>query len=1003
MSGLTPFDPPSPVAWAAGALVLAVLALAPGWALDRLLGRDDRPPFLAAWLHRVGLSVAWVSWSGLGLAQLGLFDVRALAALALVPALAALVRRRKLEPAASAPPGVSDLVLVVLLGAVGVTMLWPPFEDVLGGRDNGVYVVSGARLARHGEIRFVDPLVRDLPAEHRDLFFHPGRPGRRGVPPRLAGFYLEDGERGRVAPQFMPVPSLWIAIVTALLGIGPALGVTLAFALVALAWIHRTGEEIDGPWVGAGAAAVVGFCVLEAWFGRSHLSEIPDQALSFAALASAMAFGRGGGRAYAVATAASLTLTLVTRIDALLVALPLAVALGVSALIRPGRRGEGWLAATALTLGMWCITTWATTAHAYVVEVFGKNLPDQPRHWGLGPRLAIVGALALGVGLVAFRRWVGPKLERALRAAAALGPVWAVALVWLALYAWLVRADLTRGTQALAMRKLADYLGAPVLAAAIAGAALLLAAPARPGRALFLAAALPITLLYVQHSRNRIDQFWEMRRFISVPVPALALAASFAWVALVRGLAVRGRGVGVVGASLAIAGAGISLAGLWRGAAVVRGHTEDRGALSALRDACEAVPPDALVVADSRYESPTAYLTAPLAYLCDRDVLELLPGEKPANRIATALESLAATRSVYLATVGESPVFTDRLTPTWQRSIDYRGPWMVSTLWWPPDTVDERAFAVDLFRIDPGAPRALTALEMDPAESAWFDGFHAPEVQPETTIRYRWTRDHARAYLPGYDTRHPQRIYLRLASQRLRGDADVPVRISLAGDAPTQVNVGHGFQLYEIAPRATAGPPVLEIRADAMAGRVSAGEADRRDLGVSVDWIAWDVPEKLDMANPRSDRALAGFFPPEGGRRGERRFRWTSEKASMYLPTCPPGPVEVRIEIAADRSDEVAAPALDARGTPREIRLRIAGETFGPYAVPSGWQRMSVAIPAGLRVPGDATVPRIDVLSDVERVGGPGARRVGVRIAVIDTAPLAAPVPEVTVRFQPSP
>ncbi|MFN7956504.1 MAG: hypothetical protein U0610_32660, partial [bacterium] len=565
-------------------------------------------------------------------------------------------------------------------------------------------------------------------------------------------------------------------------------------------------------------------------------------------------------------------------------------------------------------------------------------------------------------------------------------------------YAWLVRPDLTRGTQALSMLKLADYLGAPILAAALVGGAILLAAPTGPARAFFLAATLPITLLYVQHSRNRIDQFWEMRRFISVPVPALALTASLALVWLVRAVSARHRNAGAIATVAAVAGAALGMRGLWVGAAPVRAHSEDRGALATIRAACEAIPRDALVVADSRYESPTAYLTAPIAYLCDRDVLELLPGEKPANRIAAALEAMAATRPVFLATVGESPVFTDRLTPTWLRSLAYRGPWMVSTLWWPPDTVDERELSVDLFRIVVGRPRALTALEMDAAESAWFDGFHAPEVQPETDIRYRWTREYARAYLPGYDSEHPARIYLRLASQRLRGDADVPVRIGLAGTPPTEVSVGHGFQLYEIAPPASAGPPVLEIHADAMAGRVSAGEADRRDLGVSVDWIAWDVPEKLDMANPRGDRALAGFFAPEGGRNRERRFRWTTEKASMYLPVCPSGPVEVRIEISADRPGD-AAP----RDEPRAIRLRIAGETFGPYPVPSGWQRMIVAVPGGLRAPGDAKVPRIDVLSEVERAPGPGNRRVGVRVADVETALLGTPASGVSVRFEPLP
>ncbi len=996
---MTPLDESTAVARVLGWVALVAITLAPGWALDRLLGRDDRPTFVAVWVHRIGLSVAWVSWSALALAQLGRFDACVLTALALVPALVAGVRAGWRRAAGWSRPGVRDAALVALLLAISATTLWPPFEDVFGGRDNGVYVAAGIRLAKHGGIRFEDPLVRDFPAEHEGLFFRAPRPGTTGVAPRFAGFYLEDVEKGRVAPQFMPVPSLWIAILAGLLGTHAALGATLFFAVLALGWVYRTGEELDGPEVGLGAVAVVGFCVLEAWFGRSHLSEIPDQAMSFAALASAMAWARGGGRAYAVGCAASLLLAMVTRIDALLVVLPLAGALALAWLGRPGRPGERWLVGLGAALAVWVAATWATTARSYVIEVFLKNLPD---HLGRFPLRVVVpaaglGAIAAALVVARFRARLAPRVGAVLARLAVLAPFAASALVVAALYAWFVRPDWERGTQALSMVKLAGYLGPAVLAAAIAGAAVLIADPTTAPRALFLATTLPITALYVQHSRNRLDQFWEMRRFVSVPVPALALAAAFAVVWAVRFAARRSRSAGHLAAAAALAFATFAVHGLWRGAAVVRGHEEDRGALATIAAACDAIPPDALVIADSRYESPTAYLTAPIAYLCDRDVVELFPGDKPLERIAAAVEALSAQRPVWLATVGGAPLFTDRLRPAFQSSLTYRGPWMVPTLWWAPDTVDERSFAVDLFRVERGAPAPRTALEMEGAEAPWLDGFHALEVQPESGVRYRWSRDHARVYLPGYDTAHPRRIVARLASQRLRGDAPLEIALGLEGGPLTNVTVEHGFLLFEVDPAPTGGPPVLVMRAEAMAGGVAAGDADRRDLGVSIDWIAWDVPDRLDMADPRTDRVLAGFHNPEGGRGGRRRFRWTTEKASMYLPGCPSGPVEVRIDVAAD--------VLRDGGPPTETRpvsFRIAGETYGPFVVPPGWQRLILEVPGGLRASGDATVPRVDLVSEVGRVPGAGERRVGVRVAAVEWGALAASPPSaaIGVRFE---
>src|SRR5690606_18411234 len=61
----------------------------------------------------------------------------------------------------------------------------------------------------------------------------------------------------------------------------------------------------------------------------------------------------------------------------------------------------------------------------------------------------------------------------------------------------------------------------------LAGAALLAWRIRRPERLLFLAAALPMTALYLQHSRIHLDQPWEMRRFVSVTLPALYVAAGW--------------------------------------------------------------------------------------------------------------------------------------------------------------------------------------------------------------------------------------------------------------------------------------------------------------------------------------------------------------------------------------------------------------------------------------------------------------------------------------------
>ena len=86
----------------------------------------------------------------------------------------------------------------------------------------------------------------------------------------------------------------------------------------------------------------------------------------------------------------------------------------------------------------------------------------------------------------------------------------------------------------------------------------------------------------------------------------------------------------------------------------------------------------------------------------------------------------------------------------------------------------------------------------------------------------------------------------------------------------------------------------------------------------------------------------------------------------------------------------------------RPVSFRIAGVTHGPYPVPPGWQRLVLEIPGGLRASGDATVPRVDLVSEVGRMAGAGERRVGVRVAAVEWGALrATPAPAaIGVRFE---
>ena len=687
---------------------LAALGLVlPGWGLANLLEGDERPErsALARWHHRVLLSVGWLSVVGIVLGQLGLFSMVPILVFGGAPALA--LGRGGIRPSLrrqGCGPSMRDLAVFVLLGAFAIGLGRPTFEDFLGGRDPGVYVAAGHALARDGAIRYRDDLLGELSEAERRLFGTTGTPETGAVGARLAGFYLEDLDRGLVAPQFMPLTATWIGGARLLLGPHAALGVPTLFAFLALLAIYRVGEEMERPEAGLLAAVLTAGCVVQIWFARSHLSEIPFQALAFSALAEAIAWQRVGGRSQLLSAVALATLLAQTRIDAIVVLPPLLGVLGSMVLLQPQPRGLKLALAALLVLGGWVGLTWVTTARIYVIQVLGTQAAlSSARLMGLVATAGAMGALAVfwRARLAAGLRWAAPIAQR-------IAPWVALGVVLLAAWAWGLRPHLARGTQAMSLPKVATYLGTPLTVAAIAGYGWLLARPFELGRALLLATVLPMTALYLQHPRIRLDQFWEMRRFVSIAIPGAILAATLMMSAVAR-VRVRAWPIGAVAAAVWLLLAGSELAAQAR---PLLAHVEGQGASALVDELCEAIPSEAVVIADSRYRSPaTAQLTVPAAHLCGRQVLELLPGPPdPEVFERMLLRLLEADRPVKLLTAGNMPVFSERVQPRLAQVLEADLVRLEKTFFRPPRARRSELLRAALFDLELGPPETKVAL-----------------------------------------------------------------------------------------------------------------------------------------------------------------------------------------------------------------------------------------------------------------------------------------------------
>lgn len=284
-------------------MVLPGLCTVAVWAPLRRLDWPERIYLILA------ISAAASGWTGLVLAQIGIFSSGLLLALLALYSLAlglwAWRRGRWRWPKPEGPRKTLFVSLGLLaLSAVFVGLAFRPFELILGPRDAAVYPATAAQIARHGSILITDELIPTLVQGTADdthnafvQFFglqHPGRFYYHYL--RMPGFFIADSE-GAYIPEFLPttdgrivVPQFyhlypaWLAIGFSLLGIEAGLYVTPYLSLLGGLGVFFLARRLLG-----GRVALLGYLflavqTLQVWFARYSTSEGATQFLMFLAL-----------------------------------------------------------------------------------------------------------------------------------------------------------------------------------------------------------------------------------------------------------------------------------------------------------------------------------------------------------------------------------------------------------------------------------------------------------------------------------------------------------------------------------------------------------------------------------------------------------------------------------------------------------------------------------------------------------------------------------------------
>lgn len=783
------------VAWS-----IPPLSLAAGWLLWTRLPAgiaDDDDPLEAGFASLLG-GVLLTGCVALLLAEIGFMRPPAVASALGAACLLLWFLPRRSPPATRVPR--DDLAAIGLVAVLAVVTLAPASEEVLGGRDEGVYTNIAAWVAEHGTLRIRSEALASLAPEARPIF-------HRGV--LVPGFYIGDAVRGEIQPQFLHLHPIYMALGLWLGGLTGALLVPPLYGLLTHLATFLVVRRLLGAWPAVAASLVLGVSLPQIWVLRTPFSE---GAAQFAAAGTIWCLTRAAatsGTRWGVLGGLAMGAGFLIRIDAILLLIALLPALAV--LHASTARPTGWatLAFVPLTFAF---AGWGLL-HGYEFTPPYMRFMDQY----LGPLWTLAGVLlALYAASLLLRGRVRAFVDRAYRhgrwwwaLAALLVVAGFVFGMWLRPQFGVWAYGGRRGFVDEAMVRVGWYFSSVGMVAACGGTLILLRrwlVERRIEWVPFLAVFLAVSFAYFWNPRVSADHPWAMRRFIPVILPGIAVAITAAamWLWDVRR---RWWPAARIAAVLLLA---FVLAHEVRLTLPFWSFREKADAIDQLRDIAQQIPRGAVLLHTTGTET---WVATPLAFVFGYDSLSVMrrprspsPEELPRIFEAQVTRWLKEGRPVFYLTSDEgnwiylSPRLSWEVVDSFRFVINRAGLHRTG----PPPGPGALTESFHLLRVGaaPDQTPPCAGLTFDATEPAFgrTQGFHGIEPSPDG--RFRWTYPESRVLFPSCDRRgagRPSAVRVRARCSRAGADAPCPIAVSVNGVPAGSLPVTRAWQDHELA------------------------------------------------------------------------------------------------------------------------------------------------------------------------------------------------------------
>ncbi|MCC7164422.1 MAG: hypothetical protein IT331_18160 [Anaerolineae bacterium] len=559
-------------------LVLVLVPLfffLPGYLFSRLLFRN--PDIFSAG-ERVFLAIATsvlvTAWLALTLAELGIFSLLNLAALIAIPCAALRLFARGRMIAWSFRGLRPDWVFVASL-LLAIALFSRPGEYILGNTDAGVYINTGANIARTGSLAIHDAEVARLaPDPAKTFYWQLTNPYMLYTQVRMPGFFIADQAQGLVLPQFLHLYPAWLAVWDALLGVPLGLYATPLIALLASVAFFLLAGLLFGKKIARLAFFLLVVTVPQFWFARYPVAEAMTQFLALTGMYALLKMSETIARskndeAGAAAGACACGLPLVAgvafgqlflvRSDSILFLVSIGVYALVLILLRKWRR-EHWALFGAfgvvLAQAVAHMLVFAPNylyyqyTHAMRMQNIDKLLRiELPSAESLFTRieyaLLVVGLIAVGVGALlvldrivqaARRRWgvgIGAfarRSEKWLR----VGGAGALVALFVAFYFILPRPEslyaffggLTPAGSGSNLIKLGWYLSPFGMLLALLGAVVVVLRDLNTRNLFFIGTAALFSFFYLDELYSNPHYIYTMRHYIPLVIPLFVLCAA---------------------------------------------------------------------------------------------------------------------------------------------------------------------------------------------------------------------------------------------------------------------------------------------------------------------------------------------------------------------------------------------------------------------------------------------------------------------------------------------